>query len=162
MDLQVGVLSDSHSYDLEDLPKKAVDELLGMDLIVHVGDYTGRGLLDKLKNLGNFNGVYGNMDPLEIRDELPSTKVLDVMGFKIGVAHPPEGGVPFGLEKRVRAKFDQVDVIIYGHSHWTKNEVIHGILYFNPGSITGKFPARHQTFGVLTIGATVKGKIVKV
>ena len=160
--MQVGVLADSHSYDIDNLPKKALDELMAMDLIIHAGDYTGKNMLDELRTLTNFDGVYGNMDPPEIRDELPSTKVLDVMGLKIGVAHPLEGGAPFGLEKRVRAKFDQVDVIIYGHSHRTKNEVIHGILYFNPGSITGKLPARHKTFGVLKINTMVKGKILKV
>lgn len=159
--LKVGVLADSHVYALEDLPQKAVDELASMDLIVHAGDYTGKGLLDELQKLGSFKGVYGNMDPPEIRTELPRSELLELMGFKIGVTHPPEGGAPFRLDKRVRAKFEQVDVIIYGHSHWTKNDVIHGTLYFNPGSVTGKFPARHKTFGVLRIGKEVDGKIVK-
>lgn len=160
--MEVGVLSDSHAYALEDLPKKAMDELTAMDLIVHAGDYTTKGLLDGLRKLGDFKGVYGNMDPPEIREELPRSEVFELMGFKIGVTHPPEGGPPFRLEKRVRARFEQVDVIIYGHSHWTKNEVIGGVLYFNPGSVTGAFPARHKTFGVLRIGKRADGKIVKV
>ena len=102
------------------------------------------------------------MDPCGIKEELPRSDVFELMGFKIGVTHPPEGGAPFRLKKRVRSKFEQVDVIIYGHSHWTKNEVIHDVLYFNPGSITGKFPARRKTLGVLRIGKEVNGKIIKV
>ncbi|KPV63324.1 MAG: Phosphodiesterase [Candidatus Bathyarchaeota archaeon BA1] len=156
------MLSDSHAYALKDLPGKAVDELSGMDLIVHAGDYTGKGLLDELRKLGDFKGVYGNMDPPEVRGELPGSDVLELMGFKIGVTHPPEGVAPFRLMKRVRAKFERVDVIVYGHSHWSRNEVIDGIPYFNPGSITGVFPARHKTFGILRIEKEVNGEIIKV
>lgn len=159
--MKLGVLSDSHAYALEDLPKKAVNDLKGMDYIIHAGDYTGKGLLDELRKLGNFKGVYGNMDPPEIKMELPRSEIIELMGFKIGLTHPPEGGAPFSLKKRVRARFEQVDVVIYGHSHQTRNEVIHGILYFNPGSINGRFPARHKTFGVLNVGEEVNGKIVK-
>jgi len=71
------------------------------------------------------------MDPPEIRRELLGSEIFELIGFKIGVTHPAEGGVTFRLEKRVRAKFERVNVIIYGHSHWTKNEVIGGVLYFN-------------------------------
>jgi len=159
--LKIGILSDSHVYDLDDLQKEAVNLLEGMDLIVHAGDYTGKEFVDKLRNLGNFKGVYGNMDPFNVREELPENIVLELKGFKVGVTHPSEGGSPFGLENRVGRKFEQVDAIIFGHTHSPKNEVINGILYFNPGSITGKFPARHKTFGVLEIDKEMKGKIVK-
>ena len=159
--MKVGVFSDSHVYELAALPRKAVNLLAGMDLMVHVGDYIGKSLLDELRSFGNFRGVYGNMDPFNVREELPENIVLELKGFKVGVTHPSEGGSPFGLENRVGRKFEQVDAIIFGHTHSPKNEVINGILYFNPGSITGKFPARHKTFGVLEIDKEMKGKIVK-
>jgi putative phosphoesterase len=158
--LKIGILSDSHVYDLTGLPKKAIKILEDMDLIVHTGDFTGKGLMDKLRKLGNFKGVYGNMDPFSIREELPEKVTLELEDFKVGVTHPAEGGPPFGLEKRLKKKFEKVDAIIYGHTHLPKNEVINGILYFNPGSITGKFPARHKTFGILEINKEIKGKIV--
>lgn len=162
MDMKIGVLSDSHASDLEDLPKKALDVLCGMDLIVHAGDYRGKRLLDGLRKLGNFKGVYGNMDPIEIRRELPNIEILEVGKFKIGIVHPSEGGSPFGLEKRIRKKFERVDVIIYGHTHRAKNKVVEGILYFNPGSVTGAFPSLYKSFGILTVNEEVKGKIVKI
>ena len=159
--MKLGIFSDSHVNDLTDLPKKAMNLLEGMDLIVHAGDYTDKELVDKLQKLGNFKGVYGNMDPHSVREELPKKVTLELNGFKIGVIHPSEGGPPFGLEKRITKKFERIDAIIFGHTHFPKNEVINGILYFNPGSITGKFPARHKTFGILEINREVKGKIVK-
>lgn len=159
--MKLGVFSDSHVYDLTALPKKALELLEGMDLIVHAGDFTGKGLVDKLRKLGDFKGVYGNMDPNNVRRELPEKVTLELNAFNIGITHPSEGGSPFGLEKRIKTKFEQVDAIIYGHTHLPKNEVINGIVYFNPGSITGKFPARHKTFGILKIDKKIKGKIIK-
>jgi putative phosphoesterase len=160
INLKIGVLSDSHAYDLTDLPKKTMNLLEDMDFIIHVGDFTGKGLVDELRKLGNFKGVYGNMDPFSVREELPEKVTLELEGFKVGVTHPAEGGPPFGLEKRLQKKFEQVDAIIYGHTHNPRNEVIGGILYFNPGSLTGKFPARHKTLGILLIDKEIKGKIV--
>ena len=159
--MQIGVLSDSHVRDLFDLSKPALNLLESMDLIIHAGDYTGKGLIDKLGEFTNFKGVYGNMDPYVSREILPEKLTLELNGFKIGVTHPSSGGPPFGLEKRITKKFEKVDAILFGHTHSPKNEVISGILYFNPGSITGKFPARNKTFGILKINEKIKGKIVK-
>lgn len=160
--MKIGVLSDSHVSDLSALPKKAVNLLKNMDLIVHAGDYTGRKLLHELRTLGNFQGVYGNMDPPEIREELPEKMVLESNGFKIGVTHPSEGGSPLGIKRRIKTKFKEVNAIIYGHTHLPKNEVIDDILYFNPGSITGKFPSRNKTFGILKTGKKLEGTIIKI
>lgn len=159
--MKLGVLSDSHVYDLAALPKKAVKLLKDTDLIIHAGDYTGKKLLDELRTLGNFEGVYGNIDPPNIRKELPKNLILELKNFKIGITHPSEGGPPLGLKERIKTKFKEVNAIIYGHTHLPKNELIQGILYFNPGSITGKFPAIHKTFGILKIDKDLKGKIVK-
>lgn len=161
MGLRLGVLSDSHVYDITDLPKKAINLLESVDLIIHAGDYTGKGLIHDLSKLGNFKGVYGNMDPPSVREELPEKVIFELNGFKVGVTHPSEGGSPFGLERKLRKKFEKVDAIIFGHTHSPRNEVIDGILYFNPGSITGKFPARHKTFGILEINKEMKGKIME-
>ena len=159
--MKIGVISDTHTNSLDRLPRKLLDELSGTDLIIHAGDYTEKKLLDDLRNLGRFVGVYGNMDSWEIRRELPAIENIDAAGFRIGLNHPAEGGAPFDLEKRLRPKFKEVHVIVYGHSHQTKNEVKDGILYFNPGSATGTFPALKKTFGILYIEKEVRSEIIK-
>lgn len=159
--MKLGIISDSHITKLSDLPKKAIDLLNDADLIIHAGDYDDKGLIDDLRNFGNFKGVYGNMDSQEIKDELPSKLIFEINNFKLGVTHPPEGGSPFRMENRLKKKFNQLDIIIFGHTHTPKNEVIDGILYFNPGSATGKWPARRKTFGIIEINETIKGKIIK-
>ncbi len=159
--MKIGVLSDTHTDSLERLPKKLVDDLSGMDLIIHAGDFTGKSLVDGLRRLGPFRGVYGNIDGQEVRRELPAVDTFEAGGVKIGVNHPSEGGAPSSLEEKIRAKFTGVQVIIHGHSHQTKNVVKNGVLWFNPGSATGTFPAREKTYGVLHINIEVRGELIK-
>ena len=161
MAMKIGVLSDTHSDSLERLPKKLVDDLSGMDLVIHAGDFTGKSLVDGLRRLGPFRGVYGNIDGPEVRRELPAIDIVEAGGFRIGVNHPSEGGPPSSLEERIKAKFTGVQVIIHGHSHQTKNIVKNGVLWFNPGSATGTFPAREITYGVLHIDSDVRSELVK-
>ncbi|MFQ6124266.1 MAG: metallophosphoesterase family protein [Candidatus Heimdallarchaeota archaeon] len=159
--MKIGVLADTHVNELEDLPKKVVDGLTGVDLIVHAGDYTGKDLLDGLRKLGDFKGVFGNMDPPEIRSELRAVEVFEVAWVRIGITHPAEGGAPFKLAKRVRKKFQQVDIIIFGHSHWVKNEMKDHTLYFNPGSTIGSFLTRYKSYGILKIDNGIEARIIK-
>jgi putative phosphoesterase len=159
--VKLGVLSDSHINKLIDLPKKAIDLLKDVDFIIHAGDYDEKSLIDDLRNFGNFKGVHGNMDSKEIKDELPSKLIIEINNFKIGVTHPQEGGPPFGIENRLKKKFNQLDLIIFGHTNTPKNEVIDGTLFFNPGSAAGKWPAKEKTFGIIEINEGIKGRIIK-
>lgn len=158
--MKIVVLSDTHSDSVSSLSKILVEKLSTSDLIIHAGDFTGKQFVDDLRLLGKFRGVYGNIDGPEVRHELPEIDTIDAEGFRIGVNHPAEGGSPMTIESRIREKFDNVQVIIHGHSHRTKNEKKDGILWFNPGSATGKFPALKKSYGVLTIRDGVRGEII--
>ena len=159
--MKIGVISDTHARELNDLPRKLVETLSGVDMIVHAGDYTHKSLLDELKSLGTFRGVYGNTDPPEIRVELPAVNLFEVEGFKIGVTHPAKGGSPVGMEERIRNKFNEIDIIIYGHSHKPNNETINKITYFNPGSPTNASRVPFKSYGILEIGTRINGQIHK-
>ena len=65
------------------------------------------------------------------------------------------------MEDRLRPKFQDPHVIVFGHSHQPMNETKGGVLYFNPGSATGMAPAKKKTFGILHVGKDVRGEIVK-
>jgi uncharacterized protein len=160
--LKIVVLSDTHSDSVSSLSKVLVEELSRSDLIIHAGDFTGKQFVDDLRRLGRFRGVYGNIDGPEVRHELPEIDTIDAEGFRIGINHPAEGGSPMTIESRIRKKFDNVQVIIHGHSHRTKNEKKDGILWFNPGSATGKFPALKKSYGILTVEDEIRGEIVDI
>lgn len=151
--MRIGVLSDTHTHSLEDIPRKVIDALSSADMIVHAGDFTKVEVLDGLKKLGRVKAVQGNMDSAELKSILPAKEVFEVGDKRIGITHG--SGSPWGIEQRVREVFtqDRVDVIVYGHSHKSQNKVIDGILFFNPGKAA-------NSFGILTIEEDARGEIV--
>lgn len=154
---RVGILSDTHASTIEEMPTALSAIIKSVDLIVHAGDYTSKALLDELQNLGiPFHGVYGNLDPPAVRDVLPAEDILELRSLKIGIAHPAEGGPPRGIERRLRSKFRELDVMIYGHTHVVVNKVEEGVLYINPGSAVGKLPAPYPSIAVLELYPKLK------
>jgi uncharacterized protein len=159
--VKICVISDTHTDSIDDLPGRVLDELSGADMIIHAGDFTGKPFVDALRKIGPFRGVYGNIDGPDVRKELPVIDIIQAEDFMIGVNHPAEGGSPLTLEQRLRPKFPGVQAIIHGHTHRTKNDFRDGVLWFNPGSATGKFPATRKTYGIMTINKEIRGEIIR-
>src|SRR2546427_12582308 len=159
--VKIAVISDTHTDSIDNLPKRVLDELSGADMIIHAGDFTGKRLVDALRKVGPFRGVYGNIDGPDVGKELREIEIVQAGDFKIGVNHPAEGGSPHTLEQRLRPKFTGVQPIIHGHSHQPKNDFRDGILWFNPGSAAGTFPARRKTYGSLTIDKEIHGETIR-
>ena len=151
--MRIGVLCDTHVSSFAELPDKIVATLAEVDMIIHAGDFTTKDVLDGLKQLGEVTAVCGNMDSSQLKQLLPESELLTVGGKRIGVTHG--WGGPHGIEDRVSRLFSDVDIIVYGHSHQPKNELIHGILFFNPGQAK-------NSFGILTFGEEVRGEIIRV
>ena len=89
------------------------------------------------------------MDPMEVQEQLPEMNVLDLNGKKIGLIHG--WGPPSGMRERINGQFKEVDAILYGHTHTPDNELIESVLFFNPGSASGKYPAMRKTYGILSL-----------
>ncbi len=149
--MKIGVLSDTHMHSFEDIPRKIIDSLSTVDLIIHSGDFTTTEVLQGLRKLGEVKAVQGNMDSAELKSILPIKDVIEVENKRIGITHG--SGSPWRIEQRVRKMFEQVDIIVYGHSHQAQNKVIDNILFFNPGKAT-------NSFGILTIEGGIKGEII--
>ena len=161
MKVRIGVLSDTHiPVAAREIPGKVLELLGGVDLIVHAGDILQLTVLEELRELAEVRAVHGNMDTHSVREKLPEMDTFEVQGFKIGIIHG--SGPHYGIESRIRERFNQVDVIIYGHSHLPKSEIIDGVLFFNPGSPTDKIFAPYNSFGILTIDKEIKGKIIRI
>jgi hypothetical protein len=126
--------------------------LADVDLIVHAGDFTETAVLEGLRSLKEVKAVCGNRDSRAIGMALPRKELFMAAGKKIGLIHG--WGAPFGIAGRVRGEFDDVDVIIFGHSHLSCNEGIRGALMFNPGRC-------RESYGLLTIGEDVRAEVVK-
>jgi len=151
--MRIAVLADTHVNTLEHLPKKIIDAISTVDLIIHAGDFTDVQVLKELKRLRGVKAVQGNMDSMELKTVLPVKEIVEIENKRIGITHG--SGSPWGIEERVRKMFesDRIDIIVYGHSHQSQNKVIDDILFFNPGKAT-------DSFGILTIDGEAKGEII--
>src|SRR5207244_12047983 len=92
MIVKIVAISDSHTNAIDNLPKRVLDELSGADMIIHAGDFTGKRLVDELRKVGPFRGVYGNIDGPGVRKELRAIEIVQAGDFKIGVNPPAKGG----------------------------------------------------------------------
>jgi hypothetical protein len=132
---------------------------MDVDQIFHLGDFTDLSIAKYLSDQKELIAVCGNMDPQEIRVEFPTKKVIELSGFKIGLIHG--GGPPLGIESRLREQFDDVDVIIYGHTHTSANHRVKKTLFFNPGSPTRSFTGK-GTIGILHVEEKIEGQVIEV
>lgn len=116
----VGIISDTH--DNRDSIIKAVDTFnkAGCSLVVHAGDYIAPFTIREFEKIkGNFLGVFGNNDG--------EKKGLIAQFSKIGALYEPpleftHSGKRFVVMHEPDyldnyLKNNEVDIIIYGHSH---------------------------------------------
>jgi putative phosphoesterase len=156
--MKIGVISDTHLGRLTEEFEQIYERYLSdKDLILHAGDIISTVIVDFLSRK-NFHGVYGNMDPQDVRDRLPEKRVIELGSYRLGLIHG--GGPAAGLEDRVWSEFQDVDVIVYGHSHNAVNYMRDGVLVFNPGTATGFSSSGTHTVGILDLGDTIRGEIV--
>lgn len=149
---KIGVVSDTHIHNKTSaLPIQLLEGLKGVSMIIHAGDFVRDHVVYELEEIAPVAGVCGNNDDEYIRSMFGFKKIIEVMGFKIGVTH----GDGYGREALYRARRifekDTVDCVVFGHSHIPFNEKIGSILYFNPGSPTNKRMQPHYSYGILDV-----------
>ena len=158
--MKIGVLSDTHLREVTSELRGIYDMYLAdMDLILHLGDIVSPEVVRFLSKKP-FHCVHGNMDPPDLKEILPRKKVLELDSYRLGITHG--WGVSEGIEDRIRPEFNNVDIIVYGHSHRAANHVSDGVLFFNPGTATGYSSSGIHSIGVLELGDAVRGEIITV
>ena len=162
--MKIGVISDTHIPDkAEFLPKKVIDAFKNVDMVIHTGDFVDLETYNHLKKIcPNLKAVAGNMDPKEIKEKLPEKEIIKVGKYSIGIAHGI--GHPSGLVDLLKNIFrkDSVDIIVFGHSHMPMNQIIDGILFFNPGSPTDKIFSPYNSYGIIEINEKITAEVVKI
>jgi putative phosphoesterase len=142
------------------LPEAVWDHVRGADAVLHAGDVLDIGVLHLLGEHCPVYAVLGNNDP-SLVGTLPATRVADFGGVKIAMVHNSGGSV--GRAHRMRRRFPEADVVVFGHSHAPVNEQGEGgQLLFNPGSPTQRRAQPRPTFGELRIadGVLVAHRII--
>jgi len=159
--LRVAVIADTHLRSASQgqravrrLPQAAWEYMRGVDAILHAGDVLDTGVLDLLGEQAPVYAVLGNND-LMLVGVLPVTRVVEIGGVRVGMIH--DSGPARGRARRMRKRFPECDVVVFGHSHAPVNETGDGgQLLFNPGSPTQRRAQPVHTLGELRLaGGTV-------
>ncbi len=161
--MKVGIISDTHIHSL-DAGMKLAEKLFkgpfsAVDVILHAGDHTFSDLASCFYPLPWYS-VRGNMDLPQ--PDFPLQRVVQLAETRIGMVHG--WGAPSGIEKRVLDRFsaENIDVLVFGHSHRPVCRRVGSVLLLNPGSPTDRRSAPHHTVGLLHIGQGVEGEIIRI
>lgn len=105
-------------------------------------------------------GVYGNVDGEDMRALVPARQLIDIGGLQIGLVHGH--GDKKTTEQRAVEAFakEQVDAIVFGHSHIPVIKYFKGVLLMNPGSPTDKRKLPFYSFITLEIGNEIRPELV--
>jgi putative phosphoesterase len=150
--MRVVVTGDTHVPDFaRALPAPLVEAARRVDLVVHTGDVTAPSVLDRLGAQTPVVAVAGNNDGPDIRAwGAPEELLIDLGGIPTGIVH--DAGPRDGRSRRMRRRFPDARLVLFGHSHMPLDEDDGDLRLLNPGSPTWKRREPAPTFLVLTIG----------
>jgi hypothetical protein len=150
--VHVVVLSDTHIRRPargRRLPDSAYAHLEAADVILHAGDVVVAEVLDELEGFAPVHAVLGNNDA-DLAGALPETRSIELGGVRLAMIH--DSGPAAGRPGRMRRRFPDADVVVFGHSHIPWDDAgVDGQLLFNPGSPTERRAQPHHTLGTLDL-----------
>lgn len=134
--MHVLAIADTHVDDqrgIDRLLDRLADRLAAADAVLHAGDVTAAPVLDALAAVVPVHAVRGNNDR---RLDRPEELHVELAGVRVAMVH--DSGPKFGRARRLRRRFPDADVVVFGHSHlpWheTHTESGHVQHHVNPGS----------------------------
>lgn len=131
--MRIAVISDTHGR----FPESVAREIRHADEIWHLGDFCDLATLSAVQALGRpFYGVLGNND---WSLDLPRKLVLERGGQSFLLVHIPPSH-PGGA-----------DVLLHGHTHVPRNELVGDTRVLNPGTVGKADKGAPASWGWLTV-----------
>ena len=118
--MKIGILSDTHDL----LRPEAITALQGCESILHAGDISSPGILDRLSQIAPVKAVRGNNEKGGT-ENLPLFLDFELAGLRVFMTHK---------KKDVPKDVSAYDLVICGHSHQYAEAWTGHTLLLNPGS----------------------------
>jgi putative phosphoesterase len=134
---RVGLISDTHGW----LDPRVLDELAGVDAILHAGDVGALVIVDTLRRLAPTYVVRGNNDRTPDLLALPEHIDLEMSGTRIHVVHRPQDARP-----------SDAGIVVYGHTHRARVERRGDVWWVNPGAAGRRGFHTERTIAAMELG----------
>jgi len=152
--MKVGIVGDTHLPRFGDRLPAAVREGLrdeGVELILHLGDFTGLEVPALFEALAPLEAVAGNNDPPALVARFGRRKILTLAGMRVGLVHGDGRGGTTVSRSLAAFAGEPVDVVCFGHSHQPLCERRDSVWVVNPGSPTDKRRQPRYSYAILEI-----------
>ncbi len=152
--MKVGIVGDTHLPRFGDRLPAAVREGLrdeGVELILHLGDFTGLEVPALFEALAPLEAVAGNNDPPALVARFGRRKILELAGVRVGLVHGDGRGGTTVSRSLAAFAGEPVDVVCFGHSHQPLCERRDSVWVVNPGSPTDKRRQPRYSYAILEI-----------
>ena len=132
--MRIAVISDTHNH----LPDSLLNSISVADEIWHLGDVTEPRIITRVGGLNRpVKMVRGNCDDYPA---WPAQLDFTIAGLKIRLVHIPPAQAPEGTH-----------VLLHGHTHVPRRELVGGTWFLNPGCITRPNRGAPASYAWLTI-----------
>ena len=152
--MKVGIVGDTHLPRFGDRLPAAVREGLrdeAVELILHLGDFTGLEVPALFEALAPLEAVAGNNDPPALVARFGRRKILTLAGVRVGLVHGDGRGGTTVSRSLAAFAGEPVDVVCFGHSHQPLCERRDSVWVVNPGSPTDKRRQPRYSYAILEI-----------
>lgn len=151
MTTRIAVVSDTHAPRFwKGCPPRVAELVAEADLVLHAGDVCTPGVLDELAAFAPVRAVLGNNDGADVAAwGAPEVDEFVVDGVQVAMLH--DSGPAKGRLNRLRARFPDADLVVFGHSHIPLHETVDGFHILNPGSPTDKRRQPHGTLALVEV-----------
>ena len=164
--MRILVISDTHiPTAAKSMPQRILEEAHRSDACIHCGDFVEFSVYEQLARIIKLYAVYGNMDDRPIKTTLPRRIIITLGGLRLGITHGK--GAAENITKTVLMEFEdkieEIDMLVFGHSHQPLDKTYENKIYFNPGSPTDKVFSPYASYGIIEVGRReIKRRIVKI
>ncbi|WP_455538071.1 metallophosphoesterase family protein [Terrisporobacter sp.] len=146
--MKIGIISDTHG-DMKSI-EKAIPYLEKCNLIIHAGDYIDDAEYIHYATDVEVKCVKGNCDSYNSDGNYELT--FSVENRKFFLCHGHYHNVKIDVNSLYKfAKDNDIDVVVFGHTHVPTYKVIDNIIFINPGSLSYPREKSDKSFGILTI-----------